>query len=72
MNDSPLISLLSELQDFLERHHVNYAVVIQNFLEKLKLADNNNETRVIINEARRELLGGMGSLNDIWICRVDI
>ena len=65
---SELINILSRLLRFLQSHDVRYAIVVENYLKRLESANTEDEINRIVAEARERMLGGMGSLNDVWIC----
>lgn len=62
-----LISILSRLLEFLQFHGVRYAIVVEKYLKKFERAHTDEEIRKVSAEVRKQMLGGMGSLNDVWI-----
>lgn len=62
-----LISILSRLLELLQSHSVRYAIVVENYLKRLKAANTDEELLVVSTEIKKQMLGGMGSLNDVWI-----
>jgi hypothetical protein len=64
-----LINTLTELLTFLQHHDVRYSVVVENYLKKLESASSKEEAMQIMTEVRERVLGGMGSLNDVWISK---
>lgn len=64
-----LISILSRLLEFLQAHGVRYAIVVENYLKKLRAANTDEEIHTVSAGIKKQMLGGMGSLNDVWISR---
>lgn len=64
-----LTGILSRLLEFLQSHGVRYAIVVENYIKELEAANTDEEIRTISTEVRKQMLGGMGSLNDVWISR---
>jgi hypothetical protein len=50
-------------------HKVGFSVVISQILDEISNATTDANKLLIIENAREQLQGGMGSLNDIWICK---
>lgn len=64
-----LLAILYELLGFLETHKVNYASVIKRIVKTLEPIIDHEKLQQAIKDSRRQLLGGMGSLNDVWITK---
>lgn len=64
-----LISILSRLLEFLQSHGVRYAIIVENYLKKLEAANTDDEIQMVSSEIQKQMLGGMGSLNDVWVSR---
>ena len=71
MNLVKIISTLSELEEFLNTHKVNYVSVIHAFREKLMSvkSDDKEEINREISALNKHVFGGMSSLNDVWISK---
>ena len=64
-------SALREIKLLLDCFKVGYAVVVKKHIGELeKLSPEDSDViQVILSKAKKEILAGMGSLNDVWICR---
>ncbi len=69
MNINKIIALLIELCEFLNSRKVSFAVVISQILDEITSVKSDSEKLFIIEAAQKQLQGGMGSLNDVWICK---
>lgn len=58
---------LKQLLNLLEKHQVRYAVIIKKLIIQLEQMHEEKIPESLIKEIK-ELFGGMGSLNDIYIC----
>jgi len=69
MNINKIVALLGEIYQFLSSHKVSFATVISHILKEIASAQTDREKLLVIESAKKELQGGMGSLNDVWICK---
>lgn len=70
MRNDRVKEILKEIEDYLRRHRVNYATVIAEILENPSVLSNTQISKISQLEVR-DLFGGMGSLNDIYISKAN-
>jgi replicative DNA helicase len=72
MNKADLVTIFSKLHRLCKGHHVYWwATYFDELLSRINSAKNIDEIVLIISEnpVRRQIFGGMGSLNDLFICK---
>jgi len=70
MNRINLQSTLYALEEFLRKHEVPYEEVVRRLRQRLEASTGTEVSSETLNEVR-ELFGGMGSLNDVYISKAN-
>lgn len=70
MNIIKIQSLLEKIESLLTQYKVNYATCLGDIRKHFELVDPlGDRQEILTDDIRRHLLGGMGSLNDVWISK---
>ncbi len=71
MSLSEITIALQDIESLLDASKVGYAVIAKKYAEQLKKMEATGATdeQSIMSEIKKQMLGGMGSLNDVWISR---
>jgi len=71
MNINKIVKLLIDLRDFLNSRQVSFSDSISELLNEITSVQTDSEKMFILNsrDTRTLLQGGMGSLNDLIICK---
>ena len=66
-----IATILQDIEILLDSCKVGYAVIAKKYAEQLKQLQTSGEVdiQIILYEIKKQMLGGMGSLNDVWISR---
>ena len=67
MKGNRVFTTLRDLEQFLRAHGVRYAEVVKSLMTRLEESGSEHDERAFI--AVRELFGGAGSLNDVYISK---
>jgi len=71
MNLREITNVLQDIESLLDSCKVGYAVIAKKYAEQLKQIETSEavDKQRILSEIKKQMLGGMGSLNDVWISR---
>jgi len=70
MNKTEVIILLRQLEDLMNSHRVSFAVVIHQLITQLTEATDAELSDPLLRDVR-SLFGGIGSLNDVCISKLN-
>jgi len=66
-----ITNVLQDIESLLDSCKVGYAIIAKKYVEQLKQMEASgaaDEQRILF-EIKKQMLAGMGSLNDVWISR---
>ena len=70
MNISKVLLTLEKIESLLIKHKVSYAPFLHDIIIHFRSTDPlGSRDQIFPEDIRKHLLGGMGSLNDVWISK---